>query len=107
MRPPLVALNSSNRRIGQGHPQAKLQDADVDAIFELREQGMSLREIAQKFDVGHACVWKVLAHTRRADLPAKWRPAGKAKPPDHAAPAPPVPSEGAVLLQNVLLQAWR
>ena len=43
-------VNERGRRIGEGHQRAKLTDAEVDLIHELREAGMSYGAIARKFD---------------------------------------------------------
>lgn len=67
-----VALNERNRRIGEGHANAKLTNEDVDLILQLREDGLSLGVIAEKFEVGKAAIWKICAGHRRCQLPARW-----------------------------------
>ena len=64
-----IALNDKHCRIGQGHPRAKLTDAEVDLVFELRGTGMSLADIADKFEVSKGCIWKIL-HGHRRGQPA-------------------------------------
>ena len=120
MRQPLVAVNDQGRRIGEGHPLARLSDAEVDLIHELREAGMSYGELATRFGVSKSCIAHILTGRRRGEVPAAWvpRPVKPAKP---AAPRkrtrtnkrPSQPAEqaaepqGAVLLQQQLNAAWR
>ena len=71
----LVFVNERGKRIGQDHHRAKLTDADIDLIFELREAKLSYLEIARKFDdipggISKATVRDVLSGRRRAQLPA-------------------------------------
>ena len=71
----LVFVNDRGKRIGQDHHRAKLTDADIDLIFELREAGLSYLEIAGKFDdieggISRSTVRDILKGRRRAQLPA-------------------------------------
>lgn len=45
-----VRVNEHGRRIGEDHHRAKLSDADVDLILELRDEGLSYAAIAHKMD---------------------------------------------------------
>lgn len=45
-----VWVNDRGHAIGQDHHRAKLADADIQMIVELRDAGLSWREIAGKFD---------------------------------------------------------
>jgi hypothetical protein len=45
-----AAVNDAGRVVGQEHHSAKLTDDDVELILELRELGLSYRQIALKFD---------------------------------------------------------
>lgn len=108
----IVAFNDRGRPIGSAHHNAKLQESDVDLIFALREEGLSLSAIAGKFDVGKACIYKILKGLRRAETPVEWRPAGTRKPKvQQATPAPVVTPPGedgpGALLQRHLTEAWR
>lgn len=76
----IVALNDRGRLIGEGHPNAKLSDADIDLIFALREEGLTLSAIAAKFEVCKSCVHKILHGHRRAHTPVEWVPAGTRGP---------------------------
>lgn len=109
----IVALNERRRPIGSSHHNAKLDDADIDLIFALREEGLSLSKIAEKFEVGKACVYKILKGLRRAETPVEWRRAGKAcaktsPPPSKPAKLlPPGEDSPGALLQRHLNAAWR
>lgn len=108
----IIAFNDRGRPIGEGHHNAKLEDSDIDLIFALREEGLSLREIGEKFDVQKAAIWKVVHGYTRADTPSEWRPAGtrRTSPPRNgAAQAMPPLSEDCpgALLQRVITQTWR
>ena len=108
----IVAFNDRGRPIGSGHHASKLEDSDIDLIFALRAEGLSLSAIAGKFDVGKACIYKILKGLRRAETPVEWRPAGTRKPKvQQATPVPAVPAPGedgpGALLQRHLTEAWR
>lgn len=47
-----VAVNEHGQVIGQDHHSAKLSEADVDLIHDLRDAGLSYCEISKKFDDG-------------------------------------------------------
>lgn len=53
---------------GQDHPQAKLSDADVRAIWVLRKAGMKIGVIAKEFSVATKTVDKILSGERWAHL---------------------------------------
>lgn len=45
-----VFRNERGRRIGESHWRARLSDADVQQVLDLRAAGMSYSQIAAKFD---------------------------------------------------------
>ena len=47
-----VAVNEKGYRIGETHHRAKLTDADIDTIMELRDAGLTYAQIAAKWDDG-------------------------------------------------------
>lgn len=71
-KPRLVAVSESGRRIGEHHPNAVLTDHEVSLLLALREEGLSLGEIARKMEVTKGCVWKIVHGHRRASLAASW-----------------------------------
>jgi len=112
-------LNDSGRPVGELHFHAKLSDADVDLIHELRDGGMSLSMIAKKFGVQKAAVWKIVHGINRCQLATrtslvpvdrktKHRKETKrtVQPrPAQAAPEPVPPTPGLELQQT--LNGWR
>lgn len=65
----VVAHADSGRVTGQGHPRAKLTDADIDMIRALHEDGdspLGYRQIARKFEVSVRTVRSICAYKRRA-----------------------------------------
>lgn len=66
-----VALNEKHCRIGESHPRAKLTDAEVDLVFALREEGLSLAAIAAKLEVTKGCIWKITQGLRRGQPAAR------------------------------------
>lgn len=66
-----VAVNEAGTRIGEGHPAAKLSDADVELIRDLREiYRLSYRIIAEKFEVSASSIAKICRYERRAQIAA-------------------------------------
>ncbi len=50
---------------GSQHPNARLTDAQVRAIFACRQAGMTQRAIGEAFGVSRQCIGQVLNGTRR------------------------------------------
>jgi hypothetical protein len=77
-KPPMVPVDENNRPIGEAHHRAKLTDAEVDLIRELREPSdgakpLGVREIAQKFEVAPSTVSDIVNYLKRATTPVGWR----------------------------------
>lgn len=72
----LVAVNERGIRIGEDHQRAKLSNASVELVRQLREGGMSYGMLAQKFEVGKATVYDICTFRRRAQVPSRWRSIG-------------------------------
>lgn len=51
---------------GQDHHRAVLTDAEVDTIRDLREEGWSLGQLAQKFEVSKSQVARIVRCAQRA-----------------------------------------
>jgi predicted DNA-binding protein (UPF0251 family) len=68
----MVAVNEGQRRIGEQHPRAVLSDHEVELVHALREDGLSLAEIARKMEVSKGCIWKIVHGYRRGQVPARW-----------------------------------
>ena len=100
----LVAVSDRGYRLGDSHPQAKLTNADVDRVHELREAGLSLAHIAGQVGASKSAVAHILSGRRRAEIPVAWvAPGTRCAPMPIATPK----HEGATLLQQVLREAWR
>ena len=68
----LVPVNDRRRRIGEQHPRSVLTDHEVELVHRLREDGMTLAEIARKLEVSKGCVGKIVSGYRRGQVPAGW-----------------------------------
>jgi hypothetical protein len=68
-----VALNEDGQRIGETHPRATLTDHDIDLMFALREGGMQVKVIAEKFDITRRHASRVLNCHQRNQTAARWR----------------------------------
>lgn len=70
----IVAVNEKGRLIGECHQNAKLSDADVDRIRELREdEGKSYVAIARIFNVAKSTIADICKYRRRAQTPSRWK----------------------------------
>ena len=62
----VIALNDRGRRIGEGHPRAKLLDREVEQVLALLATGMSYVAVAEKFDVSKSCIAHIASGRRRS-----------------------------------------
>ena len=67
----LIALNESDRRIGESHPRAKLLDYEVEQVLALLDAGLSYAEVARKFDVSNSCIAHIAGGRRRCQAVAR------------------------------------
>lgn len=75
-----VAINELGRRIGEGHHNAILSDAEVDLLRDLREiDGLSYRVLAEKFEISKWAVGRICRYERRAQTPARYERVHKAQ----------------------------
>jgi hypothetical protein len=74
--PEVVKLNERGNRIGESNPMAEVPDSDVELALQLREQGFSLRQIANKFEVSKACVQWWCNGGRRGQAPVRVKEVG-------------------------------
>ena len=73
----LVGVDERGNRVGEDHPRAKLTDHEVDLIRELHEGGgLSMREIAEKFDIAKSTVCDIVNYNKRVSYPIGWRRVG-------------------------------
>lgn len=72
-----IAVNEKGYRIGTSHPNSKLSDATIELILELREAGLSYKDIADKFDdpaeptVSKSMVYQVCQGLKRSQVVAR------------------------------------
>lgn len=70
----VVAVNDRGRLIGEHHQNAKLTDAQVDEMRDLREdQGVTYAELSKRFCVPKSTVADICKYRRRAQTPARWK----------------------------------
>lgn len=68
----LVGINDKGRRVGQYHPRARFTDHEVDLIFELKEEGRTITEIAKIMECRKSTINDILKGRRRAQHPTRW-----------------------------------
>jgi predicted DNA-binding protein (UPF0251 family) len=68
-----VAINELGRRIGQDHHNAKLTNGEVEMIRQMREDGMTYTEIANKMEIGRRTVRDIVHGRRRAQYPVEFK----------------------------------
>lgn len=69
----LVGLNEKGSRVGETHHRAKLTDHDVDLIRDLRDEGLTYQEIADKFEVSKSTIRDIVKCRRRWQRPDTWK----------------------------------
>lgn len=69
-----IAVDENGLRIGETHPNAKLTDAQVDEMRDLRENdGLTYDQLAERFGVPYITVQKICTYARRASTIARWK----------------------------------
>ena len=69
-----IAVDEKGLRIGETHPNAKLTDAQVDEMRDLRElKGWTYDQLAAHFNVPYITVQKICTYERRASTIARWK----------------------------------
>lgn len=68
-----VGVNDKGYRVGEDHHRAKLTNAQVDEIHELREQGLTYGQINKKTGIPKSTIASILQYNRRAQTPTRWR----------------------------------
>jgi len=69
-----IAVDENGLRIGETHPNAKLTDAQVDLMRDLREvNGWTYDQLAEHFGVPYITVQKICTYQRRASTIARWK----------------------------------
>ena len=78
----MIPRNDKGRVIGEQHHRARLTDDEVDLILYLRSQGLTHREIADKFDDGgfkpsRETVRDICLGHRRSQIATTYTPSAK------------------------------
>lgn len=69
-----VGVNERGIRVGEDHQNAKLTDAEVDLLLELREEhGLSYNELAEKFGLSKSGVRKICKGQTRSQRPERFK----------------------------------
>lgn len=69
----VVRINEAGLRIGEDHHNAKLTDAEVEMLLQLRYEGWGYRRLAAKFEVARNLVVLICRGKRRAQTCAGHR----------------------------------
>ncbi len=65
----LIPVTERGIRIGQAHHNAKLTDAQVRTVYELRDVGgWTYQEIAEHFGVSKSCIAGLIQGRRRSSI---------------------------------------
>ncbi|MBP6564010.1 MAG: hypothetical protein KA200_00195 [Burkholderiales bacterium] len=74
----LLPYSEDGRIVGEGHPKARLTDAEVDRIRELHEEhGVGYRELSIMFNAPMNTIGYICRYERRIATAMDWRPAKK------------------------------
>ena len=73
MQSVLVSIGDSGRPVGESAPNAKYTDAEIDMVFELRNQGYFYREISEMMDMPIRTIRTVLDGSRRSKHVVGWK----------------------------------
>lgn len=69
----MVGVNELGRRIGEDHVNARLTNSEVDLLLELREAGMSYRELGEKFDISKSGARKICKGQNRCQRATRYK----------------------------------
>lgn len=74
----IVGVDEHGNRVGEDHPRAVLTDHEVELIRQLYEErkpgdGMTMRVIAEKFEISVSHVCRIVNFSQRATYPVGYR----------------------------------
>jgi hypothetical protein len=69
----LIGINEKGRRIGEDHPLARFSNHDIDLMQRLKDEGVSLRRIAEIMECSVDQVKSVSCGRRRGQYPARFK----------------------------------
>lgn len=69
-----VGVNERGIRVGEDHQNARLTDAEVDLLLELREEhGWSYNALADKFEISKSGARKICKGQTRSQRPERYK----------------------------------
>lgn len=69
----MVPVGEKGDRLGQYHHRAVWTDAEIDEVFALADQGLTVSAIARKMEMPRSTVWAVVHGFLRGKTPSGWR----------------------------------
>lgn len=69
----LVKVNERGLRIGEDHQHATHTDAEIELARQLHADGMSYKQLADKFEVSKSTIAGWIKYRRRGQHPTDWR----------------------------------
>lgn len=69
----MVGVNDLGLRVGEDHVNARLTNAEVDLLLTLRDEGMSYRELAEKFDISKSGARKICKGQTRCQCATRYK----------------------------------
>lgn len=69
----LVGVNEKGKRVGESHQRAKLSDHEIDLIRDLFDDGMSISEIARKFEIPKSYSWDICHYLVRCQPAVRFK----------------------------------
>ena len=69
----IVGINDQGKRVGEGHHRAKLTDHEIELIRWLYDDGMSISEIARKFEIPKSHCWDICHYTVRCQTVSRFK----------------------------------
>ena len=72
-RSEMVPVGEKGDRLGQYHHRAVWTDAEIDSVFALADQGLTVSAIARKMEMPRSTVWAVVHGFLRGKTPSGWR----------------------------------
>lgn len=69
----IVKVNERGLRIGEDHQHATHTDAEIELARQLHTDGMSYKQLAEKFEVSKSTIAGWVKFRRRGQHPTDWR----------------------------------
>lgn len=68
-----ICINERGLRLGEDHQNARLSNAEVDLLLELRDEGWSYRQLALKFEISKSGARKICKGQMRCQVATRWK----------------------------------